>query len=114
MKLQDASLSAESRDVVNSFIQAISIAPLLSTTTQKRSRHSTDTVSEFHDEAPQATTSEGLAQGPYMAARARFEPTTHRTKGVDSTNEPPWFYINVVVSLTKVEMKIQINGYYKS
>jgi len=55
MKLQDASLSAESRDVVNSFIQAISIAPLLSTTTQKRSRHSTDTVSEFHDEAPQAT-----------------------------------------------------------
>ena len=39
-----------------------------STTTQKRSRHSTDTVPEFHTEAPQATASEGLAQGPYVAA----------------------------------------------
>ena len=34
-----------------------------STTTQRRSRHSTDTVFEFHAEAPQATASEGLAQG---------------------------------------------------
>src|SRR6218665_3207950 len=41
-----------------------------STTTQRRCRHSTDTVSEFHAEAPQATASEGLAQGPYVAARA--------------------------------------------
>src|SRR6218665_1331470 len=35
-----------------------------------------------------ATASEGLAQGPYVAARAGFEPTTLRTKGVESTNEP--------------------------
>jgi len=34
------------------------------------------TVSEFHAEAPQEIASEGLAQGPYMAARARFEPMT--------------------------------------
>src|SRR6218665_120444 len=46
----------------------------LSTTTQRRSRHSTDTVPEFHAEAPQATVSEGLAQGPYVAARAGVEP----------------------------------------
>jgi len=26
-----------------------------------------DTVSEFHAKAPQATASEGLAQGPYVA-----------------------------------------------
>ena len=43
---------------------------------------------EFHAEAPQATASEGLAKGPYVAARAGFEPTTLRSKGVDSTNAP--------------------------
>ena len=41
---------------------------------------------EFHVEAPQATVSEGLAQGPYVAARAGVEPMTLRTKGVDSTS----------------------------
>ena len=60
-----------------------------STTTQRCSQHSTDTVSVFHAEAPQATASEGLAQGPYVAARVGFEPTALRTKGVESTNEPP-------------------------
>ena len=86
---------------IHTFIQAISIAPLqvfcifvrmnkvTTTTTQRRSRHSTDTVSEFHAEAPQATASEGLAQGPYVAARAGFEPMTPRMKGDESTNEPP-------------------------
>ena len=44
---------------------------------------------EFHTEAPQATVSEGLAQGPYMAARVEVEPMTIRTKGVDSTKAPP-------------------------
>ena len=35
-------------------------------------------VSELtHAEALQATVSEGVAQGPYMAARAGFEPTTY-------------------------------------
>ena len=60
-----------------------------STTTQRRSRQSTDILSEFHAEAPQATTSDGLAQGPYVAAKAGFEPATLWTKGVESTNEPP-------------------------
>jgi len=46
-------------------------------------------VLEFHAEAPQATAGEGLAKGPYVAARARFEPTTLRLKGAKSTNEPP-------------------------
>ena len=49
-----------------------------STTTQRDSRHRTYTVSEFHAEAQQATASEGLAQGPYVAARAGFEPMTLR------------------------------------
>jgi len=44
---------------------------------------------EFHAEAPQATVSEGLAQGPYVAARAGVEPTTLRLKASDSINAPP-------------------------
>ena len=35
------------------------------------------------------TVSEGLAQCPYVAARAGLEPTTLRSKGSDSTNAPP-------------------------
>src|SRR6218665_2370937 len=50
---------------------------------------STGTMSEFHAEAPKSTASEGLAQGPYVTARAGFEPRTLRTKFVESTNEPP-------------------------
>ena len=46
-------------------------------------------MSEFHAEAPQLSASEGLAQGPYVAARARFERTTLRMIGVESINEPP-------------------------
>ena len=59
----------------------------MSTTTQKHSRHSKDTVSEFHAEAPQATASEGHPQGSYMVARAGFEPTILQMKGDESTNE---------------------------
>src|SRR6218665_514880 len=62
-------------------------------------RKCTDTVPEFHAEAPQATVSEELAQGPYMAARAGFEPTTLRAKGFDSTNEPPRPTMNCAFSL---------------
>ena len=43
----------------------------------------------LHAEVLQTTVSEGLAQGPYMAARAGFEPMTLRLKGIDSTNAPP-------------------------
>ena len=47
-------------------------------------------MSEIHTKAPQATASEGLAQGPYMLARVGFEPTTLRKKGYESTNEQPY------------------------
>ena len=33
--------------------------------------------------------SEGLAQGPYVAARVGFEPTTFRTQDIELTTEPP-------------------------
>ena|SRR6218665_2001269 len=48
-------------------------------------------VSKFTcQSAVQATVSEGLAQFPSMAARAGFEPVTLRSKGVVSTNAPPF------------------------
>src|SRR6218665_1712311 len=37
----------------------------------------------------QATVGKELAQGPYVAARARVEPTTFRLKVIDSTNVNP-------------------------
>jgi len=46
-------------------------------------------VLEFHTEAPQATVSEGLAQGPYVVARVGVELMTLQTKGVDSTSNEP-------------------------
>ena len=45
-------------------------------------------MSEFHAEAPQTIASEEFAQGPYVAARAGFEPATLGTKGAESTNAP--------------------------
>src|SRR6218665_1296496 len=43
----------------------------------------------LHAKALQAIAGKGLAQGPYMAARAGFEPTTLRSNRVVSTNAPP-------------------------
>ena len=68
-----------------SFILAISIAPLqvlyyseaLPTTAQILYRSFT-----------LKRTGKGLAQGPYMAARAGVEPTTLRLKVIASTNAP--------------------------
>ena len=76
---------------IHSIIQAIFIiAPLqVHYYSEAIYRHSTDTVSDFHPEARQATASERLAQGPYVAARAGFEPATLRTNGVESTKVPP-------------------------
>ena len=77
---------------IHSFIHSGYFYSASSTTTQRHSAapdYSTDTVSKFHNEAPQAISSEGLAQGPYVAARVGFEPVTLRTKGIESANEPP-------------------------
>ena len=41
-----------------------------------------------HAEALQATTSEWLAQGHYVATREGFEHATFRTKGTEPTTEP--------------------------
>ena len=74
---------------LNSFVQAISIAPL-------QVHYYSEVLPTQHGycvgvsaKAPHATASEGLAQGPYVAARAGLELVTLRTKGDESTNEPP-------------------------
>src|SRR6218665_1923973 len=76
------------RRFVHSFVHSISIAPYQFTTTQRRSRLSTDIVSEFHAKVPQATASKELTQGPYVyvAARAGIEPT--RPFGQKAPNLP--------------------------
>ena len=45
-------------------------------------------MSNFDAEAQQVTASKGLAQGPYVASKARFKFSTFQTKDVKSTNEP--------------------------
>ena len=65
---------------------------------------------EFHAEAPQATASEGLAQGPYVVARVGFKPMTLRTKVVESTNESPQSrcYFYYVILLLKQLLFLEI------
>jgi len=53
---------------------------LFKSTTTQGVPHTARILSEFHAEAPHATASEGLVQGPYMAAGAGFEPTDERQR----------------------------------
>ena len=69
---------------------SISIALLTAWAFQKCSRPQQLTLfRSLHAEALQAIAGKGLVEGPYMAARAGFEPTTLRSNGVVSTNAPP-------------------------
>ena len=47
---------------------------------------------EFHAEAPQAIVSEGLAQGPYMAAKRRrlYQCAPHALQFRFTGEERPW------------------------
>jgi len=75
--------------MINSFIPAISIPSLqvlyyseaIPTTARKLYR-------SFTPKRPQTTAGKGLAQGPYVMARAGVEPTTLRLKVIDSTKAP--------------------------
>src|SRR6218665_3418331 len=67
--------------MIHSFIQTISIAPL-------QVHYYSEALSTQHGYSA-GIVSKGLAQGPYVAARAGVEPMTLRIKGVDSTKAPP-------------------------
>src|SRR6218665_2313979 len=75
--------------VTSLFIQAITVAPLQANYYSEALQTQYTDVLEFDAEAPQATASEGLAQGPYVAAKTGLKHTTFQTKGVQSNNEPP-------------------------
>src|SRR6218665_2416238 len=68
--------------------------------------YSTDTVSEFHAEAHRQLHGKGLAQGPYMAARAGVEPTTLRLRVIASTNAPPSPYGSATAVLPTIRVII--------
>jgi len=55
-------------------------------------------VPEFHAEAPQETASEGLAQGPYVAAKAGFKPATLQTSNLPMSYQAPQFDVHVCTS----------------
>jgi len=74
---------------VHSFSQAISIAPLQVHCYSEALPTQHGYYVGVSRRAPQATASEGLVQGPCVAVRAGFEPVTLRTKGAESTKEPP-------------------------
>ena len=72
--------------VIHSFIHSgyfysASASPQLLRSTPN---YSTDTLSKFHADVPQAIASKGLAQSLYVAARRGFEPVTLRTKPDES------------------------------
>ena len=62
--------------------------PSKSTTTQRRSRLQHGYCIGVSRRSAQATAGKGLAQGPYVVARAGVEPTTLRLKAIDSTKAP--------------------------
>src|SRR6218665_592110 len=74
---------------IHSFIRPFLKRPFKSSATQRRSRLQHGYCIGVSRRSAQATAGKGLAKGPYVAARAGFEPTTLRTKGDASTNEPP-------------------------
>ena len=73
-----------------SFILAISIAPIqVHYYSEAHTRLQHGYCIGVSRRSAQATVSKGLAQGPYMAARAAVEPMTLQLRVIDSTNAPP-------------------------
>jgi len=64
------------------------LRPFKSSTTQRRSRLQHGYCIGVSRQSAQATVGKGLAQGPYVTARAEIEPTTLRLKVIDSTKAP--------------------------
>src|SRR6218665_805536 len=67
----------------HSLIQPISIAPL------QIHYYSVVLPTQHVGVSLRSATGKGLSQGPYVVARAGFEPKTLWMKGNESTNEPP-------------------------
>src|SRR6218665_833698 len=81
---------------IHSFIPAISIAPL-QVLSYSEALPTTARVLylSFTPKRTGNSAGKGLAQGPYVAARAGVEPTTLRLKVIFSTKAPPRPIINI-------------------
>src|SRR6218665_1873511 len=75
------------RSHVHSF-QPFIWRPFKSSTTRRRSRLQHGYCIGVSRRSAQATAGKGLAQGPYVTARAGVEPTTLRLRVIASTNAP--------------------------
>src|SRR6218665_416962 len=75
---------------IHSFVHlAISIAPLQGLYYSEALPTTARILYRSFTPKRKATLGKGLAQGPYMAARAGVEPTILRLKAIDSTKAPP-------------------------
>src|SRR6218665_208777 len=90
---------------LTSFIPDISIAPLqVHYYSEVLPTTALILCQSKYAEALQATVSEGLAQGPYVAVRVGFEPVTLRTQGTKLITEPP--HATIVVKHKPIAMLI--------
>ena len=80
-------LATATYSFIHSFIPAISIALLQVLYYSEALQHGY--CIGVSRRSAQATAGKGLAQGPYVAARAGVEPTTLRLKVIVSTKAPP-------------------------
>ena len=78
----------EEEEIVLYYIVLIHFYSVSHSTSLSEAPPTTAVDTGLHAKALQATVSEWPAQGPYVAARAEFEPATLGSKGIDSTNAP--------------------------
>src|SRR6218665_1181402 len=90
------------RSFINSFWPFL-YRPFKSSTTQRRSRLQHGYCIGVSRRCAQATAGKGLAQGPYVAARAGVEPTTLQLKVIVSTKAPPRPTVVVVGYISTTE-----------
>src|SRR6218665_2419470 len=92
---------------IHSFIRSFLLRPFKSSTTQRRSRLQHEYCIGVSRRSALANVGKGLAQGPYIVARAGVEPTTLRLKAIDSNKSPPcptpmYFIINSAITLPNI------------
>src|SRR6218665_4019595 len=100
---------------IHSFIPAISIAPLqVLYYTQRRSRLQHGYCIGVSRRSAQANAGKGLAQGPYVTARAGVEPTTLRLTVIASTNAPsrPTFMQEMRMRYTNFQYRKSFNMWW--
>src|SRR6218665_1227548 len=89
---------------IHSFIPAISIAPLRGLYYSEGLPTTARILYRSFTRSSQATAGKGLAQGPYVAARAGVDLTTHRLKVIVSTKAPATTSHNILIRIHKTKL----------